>query len=706
MRRFVTLCCLCICMSTTAQAADGDTYYVKYFASDPAAICAEIAEEEFAGASCTYTSPTSLKEDVSLSIKSGSDIHTVTLQIVYPELKAQDIPIIESTDANNASATTLATYAYGYRDLEQVSDAYDDALGTAPVFQLPKYSFTSVYEPKGAVYTMDFSYMSLDVTQYLQVVETSTEAPDVYIDDDKLIQSDVAYLEFALDEDATSWTKVASGAAVPSTYYGQYLYFRVPSSSYADVSEATRVKVRSIQSAPSVRPTLTSTSFSITITNADDYDDCEFSINGTSYYSKDTFTGLSAGTTYTIYVRYEESSSYFYSTAVSTSIATKASQSDAITYSTVSNANTKFFLAEGLTNLTLSGTTLYATFDDDVLDDLYDAVTVSSKSMTSKAVLNVYMQQEDGDTREVKKVSFEIDDTSQLERLYLHTQFGTIVTDDGSDEIWVQHVTSPSSYLDDMAEDAAIVCRVYTEGDDEITVQYPWDFPERSDLDGLRVMYSDTSYDTIVEIPYCVTSEGITFVLPDDGYFSITNLLKEYGTIPFSDCQSHWAYSYVHWAYSTGYMVGVSDNEFDADGVVTRAQLALMLMRLSDAVGVKYDSGCIDVDSDSWYADAVGYLYENNIIPSEYAYSFGPNEPITREEAATLICRATGMATSLQLPLSCTDRSSISTYALNSVDILYNLGVLYGDDTGKFNPQQTLTRGEFATILYRVAYNL
>ena len=43
---------------------------------------------------------------------------------------------------------------------------------------------------------------------------------------------------------------------------------------------------------------------------------------------------------------------------------------------------------------------------------------------------------------------------------------------------------------------------------------------------------------------------------------------------------SEWARVYVNGVYANGIMVGVSDTEFDAQGEVTKAQAATMLVRI------------------------------------------------------------------------------------------------------------------------------
>jgi hypothetical protein len=59
-------------------------------------------------------------------------------------------------------------------------------------------------------------------------------------------------------------------------------------------------------------------------------------------------------------------------------------------------------------------------------------------------------------------------------------------------------------------------------------------------------------------------------------------------------------------------------------------------------------------------------------------------------------------------PLPFADWNSVADYAKESVQLMKELGLMAGDATGKFNPQGTLTRQDFATVMSKVIkkYNL
>lgn len=167
------------------------------------------------------------------------------------------------------------------------------------------------------------------------------------------------------------------------------------------------------------------------------------------------------------------------------------------------------------------------------------------------------------------------------------------------------------------------------------------------------------------------------------------------------------AYSYIYYVYENGLINGISDTEFSPDTLVTRSQIAVLLARLAGVEpGTSYETPYTDVDPDSWYGWAVGYLYSRGVLKDQGDGLFGPDESITREQMAALVGKLFPYRGTIWRPMNCTDRDQISTYALNAVDGLYNRRVFEGDEKGNFNPNGTLTRGEFTAILYRLAVSV
>lgn len=107
-----------------------------------------------------------------------------------------------------------------------------------------------------------------------------------------------------------------------------------------------------------------------------------------------------------------------------------------------------------------------------------------------------------------------------------------------------------------------------------------------------------------------------------------------------------------------------------------------------------------------WAYPAVSYCLEEGIISISNLGSFmknGSNLPATREQAVTILGRAltTGVpsysanATTTKF----NDNASISSEARPYVALLNQVGVVNGDNEGKFNPKSTLNRTETAVLV-------
>lgn len=86
-------------------------------------------------------------------------------------------------------------------------------------------------------------------------------------------------------------------------------------------------------------------------------------------------------------------------------------------------------------------------------------------------------------------------------------------------------------------------------------------------------------------------------------------------------------------------MTGTSDTAFNPDGSLTRAMLAQILYNLSGSPKTDTDAGFADVSTDAWYADAVNRAAEAGIISGYSDDKFGPNDTATREQMATFLYR-------------------------------------------------------------------
>ncbi len=166
---------------------------------------------------------------------------------------------------------------------------------------------------------------------------------------------------------------------------------------------------------------------------------------------------------------------------------------------------------------------------------------------------------------------------------------------------------------------------------------------------------------------------------------------------------SFWGKDAVGFATSRELFLGVSENEFGTNEAMTRSMFATVLHRLEDAP----QSGDIsfeDVDEDSWYGDAVAWAAENEIVKGT-GDNFNPQSNITREQIALMLYRyadSVGVDTGVQGDVSqFNDGDEISDWASESMDWIVGTGLIKGKDGNVLDPSGNATRTEVAAILQR-----
>ncbi|MDR2606035.1 MAG: S-layer homology domain-containing protein [Oscillospiraceae bacterium] len=170
--------------------------------------------------------------------------------------------------------------------------------------------------------------------------------------------------------------------------------------------------------------------------------------------------------------------------------------------------------------------------------------------------------------------------------------------------------------------------------------------------------------------------------------------------------ESHWANSYVTYAYTNGIVNGVSEYRFSPSGTVTRAMFVTMLGRLS---GVRQEDYYWRVYSDvavsEWYGAYVTWAKELGIVTGYEDGTFRPEDKISREQMAVVLHRfgAYGGDSMFEpAAASFTDSASISEWAADAVNWAADSGLITGYTDGSFGPQKSASRAEVCAILYRL----
>lgn len=177
----------------------------------------------------------------------------------------------------------------------------------------------------------------------------------------------------------------------------------------------------------------------------------------------------------------------------------------------------------------------------------------------------------------------------------------------------------------------------------------------------------------------------------------------------FTDINDYWAATYVDHLYNAGVTTGYDDGTFRPNQNITRAQFAVMLYRYLGLDESKYTGVTLpfaDNDKIAAYAiPAIRALYSEGIINGSTGKDgrmyFNPNSSLTRAQAATMIGRtqSKGYAT---VSLTFTDTAKIPAYATYYIQTMVAQGIIGGYTDGSFRPNNNITRGQMAKILYNL----
>ncbi len=188
-------------------------------------------------------------------------------------------------------------------------------------------------------------------------------------------------------------------------------------------------------------------------------------------------------------------------------------------------------------------------------------------------------------------------------------------------------------------------------------------------------------------------------------FLSLVGALKE-GTIdPSGGAETNpsaWAKENVEKALSYGLISAVDCMGYTK--AITRRDACQLTARFLQTNGVEIghykESPFADVEDDFLKA-----LYKLEVTDGKREGAFCPNELITREEMAKILFKAYelvngGIEDSQMAEYA--DREEISDWARYYVDNLTQIGVVRGNDEGRFEPKRSITKEEMITLLCRM----
>ena len=176
---------------------------------------------------------------------------------------------------------------------------------------------------------------------------------------------------------------------------------------------------------------------------------------------------------------------------------------------------------------------------------------------------------------------------------------------------------------------------------------------------------------------------------------------QEAAESPFTDVPKGSYYEEaVNWAVAQGITAGTTATTFSPDATCTRAQAVTFLWRAAGSPAPQsHAMPFTDVAEGSYYHDAVLWAVENGITKGTSDTAFSPNATCTRGQFVTFLWRSQKSPASGSVnPF--TDVAADAYYA-NAVLWAAENGVTSGTTATTFSPNNTCTRAQIVTFLFR-----
>ena len=187
-----------------------------------------------------------------------------------------------------------------------------------------------------------------------------------------------------------------------------------------------------------------------------------------------------------------------------------------------------------------------------------------------------------------------------------------------------------------------------------------------------------------------------------------TNKSSNQTDLSFTDiAQDDWFYAGIVDMAGRGYIKGVTETSFAPNSPLSRAMLVTILYRMAGEPEVSGTTIFADVTSGSYYENAVIWAAAQGIVSGYNSSTFGPNDPITRQQMAAILWRYakymghdTGTA---DADLFCfSDSSDVAYWAKDAVAWTYSIGIMTGRSETTLAPDGRTTRAEIAVMLSRL----
>ncbi|OPX86472.1 MAG: Endoglucanase precursor [Pelotomaculum sp. PtaB.Bin104] len=171
---------------------------------------------------------------------------------------------------------------------------------------------------------------------------------------------------------------------------------------------------------------------------------------------------------------------------------------------------------------------------------------------------------------------------------------------------------------------------------------------------------------------------------------------EEPAPMALNDVAGHWAYDNINNLVAQGCISGYPDGSFKPDSTITRAEFATVLVKafkLENNEGKAFNDTAVH-----WAKDYIATAASNGLVNGYEDGTFGPDDLITREQMAVMIVKAAKLAPAAEVP-QFADSGSISAWARNAIATATENGIMRGYSDNTVRPGGSATRAEAVTVI-------
>ncbi len=229
----------------------------------------------------------------------------------------------------------------------------------------------------------------------------------------------------------------------------------------------------------------------------------------------------------------------------------------------------------------------------------------------------------------------------------------------------------------------------------KVKVKLGFDSKDLDKVEAPAIHYYDEAQNRWEDIGGAISDSTITVEVDHFTKFAVIAAIKPQ-ELQLIDIAGHWACDNINKLVALGAINGYPDGSFKPDNNITRAEFVTVIVK---AFQLENKDGKIFGDTAvHWAKDYIATAAIHGIVTGCDDNTFRPDDLLTREQMAAMIIRAAKLTQEVG-ELRFTDSSNISGWARNSLVTAVKNGIINGYPDNTIRPQGLATRAEAVTVI-------